>query len=311
MKLWSKALVVVMLCLCCRPVAGLELPEAWQKVRDQSTGKYYYWNTLSGETQWERPWSMKEEELDDPDDMVTGAGIEDVDHEVLRPTTETTDDLFDYSDGVSDDLKEEAKKAMLASKAKQASGKKKEAAAEEESTGALSKDFFSKSDADGNGGLDEKEFTDALKQLNFSLDGSEEQKELKEFFEAKRKHGKGLLGWQEWKLLVEDLLGSDREEQGHSRQSRDQGKVEATPQIGEYDKEVFDSFDLDGSGELDRHELLVLLRNRDAPEVAEGSYSAMMEELDKDDNGALSLHEWYRDVSPGDFVDLLKGQRKA
>jgi len=37
----------------------------------------------------------------------------------------------------------------------------------------------------------------------------------------------------------------------------------------------------------------------------------MMEELDKDDNGALSLHEWYRDVSPGDFVDLLKGQRKA
>ena len=161
--------------------------------------------------------------------------------------------------------------------------------------------------------MDEKEFAEALKQLNFTLDGNEEQQELREFFEAKGKHGKALLGWQEWKVLIEDLMASDHDDKGHSAQQhgKEHRGEEGTPQIGEYDKEVFNSFDLDGSGELDRHELLVLLRNRDAPEVAQGSYNAMMEELDTDGNGALSLHEWYRDVSPGDFVDLLRGQRKA
>jgi len=261
---------------------------------------------------------MKEEELDDLDDMVTGAGIEEIDHQVLQPTTETSDDLFDYSEGVSEQLKEDAKKAREASMKKQGSdGQRKPSAdkvkEEKEETGVLSESFFRKADADGNGGLDEKEFAKALKQLNFSLDGNEEQQELKEFFEAKGKHGKALLGWQEWKVLIEDLMASDHDDKGHLAQQhgKEHRGEEGSPQIGEYDKEVFNSFDLDGSGELDRHELLVLLRNRDAPEVAEGSYNAMMEELDKDGNGALSLHEWYRDVSPGDFVDLLRGQRKA
>jgi hypothetical protein len=56
----------------------------WNKVLDKKSGKFYYWNTVSGEVQWHKPFEMDMDELDDVDDLVRGTGIESQDYKILE-----------------------------------------------------------------------------------------------------------------------------------------------------------------------------------------------------------------------------------
>lgn len=74
---------VVMMCIVrpgvCQEVSeefSEGLPQYWQAVWDEGNGQHYYWNTVSGSTTWVRPWEFDVAELDDPDDLVSGTGIE-------------------------------------------------------------------------------------------------------------------------------------------------------------------------------------------------------------------------------------------
>jgi hypothetical protein len=75
-------------------------------VHDTATGKYYFWNTVSNEVQWHKPFEMNEDELDDPDDLVRGAGIETHDYKIIEaPADKHVDDLFDGTEELAKNIK--------------------------------------------------------------------------------------------------------------------------------------------------------------------------------------------------------------
>ncbi len=75
-------------------------------MHDTATGKYYFWNTVSNEVQWHKPFEMNEDELDDPDDLVRGAGIETHDYKIIEaPADKHVDDLFDGTEELAKNIK--------------------------------------------------------------------------------------------------------------------------------------------------------------------------------------------------------------
>jgi hypothetical protein len=78
----SSALLFAVLCMVPSGVCQISdefsagLPDGWKAVWDAANGQHYYWDTASGETTWVRPWEFDIAELDDPDDLMRGTGIE-------------------------------------------------------------------------------------------------------------------------------------------------------------------------------------------------------------------------------------------
>lgn len=74
----------------------------WSKVLDKKSGKYYFWNTLSNEVQWHKPFDMGMDELDDADDMMRGTGIESHDYKILEaPAGKEAEDFFEGTEDLA------------------------------------------------------------------------------------------------------------------------------------------------------------------------------------------------------------------
>jgi hypothetical protein len=77
----------------------------WNKVLDKKSGKFYYWNTVSGEVQWHKPFEMDMDELDDVDDLVRGTGIESQDYKILEASaSKDVDDFFEGTKELADKI---------------------------------------------------------------------------------------------------------------------------------------------------------------------------------------------------------------
>lgn len=86
-------------------IKDADLPQDWNKVLDKKSGKFYYWNTVSGEVQWHKPFEMDMDELDDVDDLVRGTGIESQDYKILEASaSKDVDDFFEGTKELADKI---------------------------------------------------------------------------------------------------------------------------------------------------------------------------------------------------------------
>lgn len=100
-------LVAVLICIIGHVnlgTASKNLPPDWHESVDNATQKVYYWNSITGESTWERPFYLNIIEIDDADDLLGGTGIERHDLKVLL--RDETDDYIeeDNWDNVTVDL---------------------------------------------------------------------------------------------------------------------------------------------------------------------------------------------------------------
>jgi calmodulin len=131
------------------------------------------------------------------------------------------------------------------------------------------RDAFAMFDLDGGGTIE----THELRQVLTELGDSPTDDEIEEMILLVDENGDGVIDFDEFVTLMRLRMGESGDD--NEQKLRD----------------VFDVFDADGSGGIDRNEMRLLMKKL-AQTLTEEEISAIMEEVDADGDGEISFEEF-------------------
>mmetsp|Transcript_8850 Transcript_8850/g.11771 ORF Transcript_8850/g.11771 Transcript_8850/m.11771 type:complete len:177 (-) Transcript_8850:64-594(-) len=136
------------------------------------------------------------------------------------------------------------------------------------------RDAFAMFDLDGGGTIEFKELHHVLKEL-----GDEpSREEIEEMILLVDENGDGEIDFDEFLTLMRLRLGDSGEDAEQNL------------------KDVFNIFDADGSGFIDKHEMRLLMKKL-AQDLTEEEITQIIEVVDKDEDGEISFEEFKTLVS--------------
>ncbi|TMW67161.1 hypothetical protein Poli38472_012277 [Pythium oligandrum] len=262
----------------------LVLSSVFEKFYDEDSGLYYYHNTRTGETTWEKPRMLKGEA------DVEVKGVYDAKADAGRTSGPVNADgttVEDIESGEEDGKEDEEDEEDEEEEEEEEDGGERDAMGFSAHERTLAHQQFDHYDTDKSGSINSKELLKLLQSLGEQIT----LKNVEEMIQQVDENSNGEVEFEEFLMI----LRRQKDKNVNYSASLELALIFGPRELDNL-KRQFIKLDLDGSGYIDEHELQALIKKL-GRKVDEFNVRELLQEVDDDGSGTIGFNEFLQIVA--------------